>query len=665
MSRPWIPEVIVKSGNLTGIDGTVQFSGTIILGNVVANIGSISTVGNVANIGTLANVGAVANVGTVSNVGYLDGVGVVHLVDTVTGVVYVSNVGSVANVWFVSNVGSVRSVSNVGTVANVGKVDMVSAVSLVSFVSSVSNVGTAANVGTVDRVTAVSTVSAVSNVGTVDRVSAVSNVGTVDKVSAVTSVSTVSAVSNVGTVANVGTVDRVSTVSVVSNVGVVSNVNTVSTVSSVSNVFSVGTVNAVTSVSREVTVVGNAVNPVDVTFFDTATDAFGRLRTSDSFAMVQVRNLGGLPDVFCVGNVVGTGSIVANSTRSSTFLSVGNSSGTGLVGRATRQSRTRGVYQTGASLQSMLTFVAANGDGQENLVQRIGYFDDADGGYLRILANAASFVLRSSALGNVSEVVVPQSQWNVDRLDGTGSSGRRLDLKKAQILIQDFQWLGVGRVRMGFDIDGSALVAHQFLNAGNVSSVYMANPNLPLRWEIEAIGNITGVANLEQICGVVNIEGTHADNAPGFLIESDMGSTGKSLAVGQTREIIAFTVANAYASRATAFPRSVTIISIGGGGIPAYRWGVCINPTVVNPGTWSPAGLVVLKNTTRNVLTYTGITTHGGYNQTSAPSVIDLTMDYPSLGSSYEGIADVVSIQVTNLGSATTIYASAGWREVY
>ena len=70
----------------------------------------------------------------------------------------------------------------------------------------------------------------------------------------------------------------------------------------------------------------------------------------------------------------------------------------------------------------------------------------------------------------------------------------------------DMEWLGVGRARMGVNVDGVTIYCHEFLNANSLSEVYMSTPNLPLRYEIENTG--TGAASsLQHICSSVMSEG--------------------------------------------------------------------------------------------------------------------------------------------------------------
>jgi alkyl hydroperoxide reductase subunit AhpC len=100
-----------------------------------------------------------------------------------------------------------------------------------------------------------------------------------------------------------------------------------------------------------------------------------------------------------------------------------------------------------------------------------GIFFYADGTTLKI-------VRRTYVTGSAADTEKSQSEWNGDKLDGTGKSGYTLDPTKASILFMDFEWLGMGSVRVGFVIDGKFIVAHTFYNANDLSTVYMQTANL-------------------------------------------------------------------------------------------------------------------------------------------------------------------------------------------
>jgi len=147
------------------------------------------------------------------------------------------------------------------------------------------------------------------------------------------------------------------------------------------------------------------------------------------------------------------------------------------------------------------------GDGATGITRRVGYFDSFNGIFLQQAGTTVSFVVRTNISGVPSDdATVAQSSWNVDKLDGNGPSGKLLDVTKSQIFYTDFEWLGVGRVRVGFIIDGVYVLCHEIDNANNVVGVYMSTPNLPVRYEISNSGT-GGAASLECICATVISEG--------------------------------------------------------------------------------------------------------------------------------------------------------------
>jgi hypothetical protein len=79
---------------------------------------------------------------------------------------------------------------------------------------------------------------------------------------------------------------------------------------------------------------------------------------------------------------------------------------------------------------------------------------------------------------------IPQSQWNLDKCDGTGTSGYNIDLSKMQMFYIDFSWYGAGFVRWGFrGVNGNVFYAHKQANNNVNTEAYMRSGNLPARYE--------------------------------------------------------------------------------------------------------------------------------------------------------------------------------------
>ena len=210
-------------------------------------------------------------------------------------------------------------------------------------------------------------------------------------------------------------------------------------------------------------------------------DAFSRLRVSTATTLFDSQQEYGL-DTLRTWDAVANGNYATGATNGSAS-SAGNAVGP-------RDANTRMTPITTSATNGHYAILQSRQytrytPGKSHLVLITGVF--AAG------ANAtAKFVLRTSTTGSVSDSnQESQANWNIDPMDGTGPSGKTIDLTKTQILFISAQWLGVGRVIVGFDIDGVLYPAHQFLNANNLSVPYCQTFNLPVRMEGQTVTTTT------------------------------------------------------------------------------------------------------------------------------------------------------------------------------
>ena len=395
-----------------------------------------------------------------------------------------------------------------------------------------------------------------------------------------------------------------------------------------------------------------------VTLKDSANlDAFARLRVSQPTLLLDSKQVGGTPDLNATTAVSGSGAVAYDANRASTLLTVGAA-----VGTAVRQTKSRAIYQPGKSLLLFQTFEMPAA--QANLRCRVGYFDTKNGVFLQRDNAVVSLVVRSFVTGSAVDTAVPQASWNVDKLNGTGPSGYTLDLTKCNILAADLEWLGVGRVRFYFVINGIPVLVHSVNHANNVTSVYMSNPNLPMRWEIEATGVITGTASLESICGSMNSEGGY--DITGVTASTDMGSTAEQIPGGGFEEIMAIRMRSAYTEFATAFLQKATIMAASSSN---FLWRVVLNPTATTAGTFTDvntASSIMERSLDRVVTENTGLLINSGYVATALNTVNVDDKPVLTLGTTLAGVTDVLSLQVRNLGGGNEDYqGSLTWREVF
>lgn len=112
-----------------------------------------------------------------------------------------------------------------------------------------------------------------------------------------------------------------------------------------------------------------------------------------------------------------------------------------------------------------------------------------------------------------SDYKVPQSQWNIDKCNGTGASGYNLNINKIQMVYMDYSWYGAGKARFGFkDVNGEVMYCHEFLHNNYMDEAYIRSGNLPARYEVENTGDPTYVPALMHWGTSVIIDGGFDDD---------------------------------------------------------------------------------------------------------------------------------------------------------
>jgi hypothetical protein len=259
---------------------------------------------------------------------------------------------------------------------------------------------------------------------------------------------------------------------------------------------------------------------------DSQTDSFNRAKMGLPFGLIDSKLTYSANDGVFQSDTNGAGASVSYvSAESSVQLTVGTPDGE----YAIRESYKPYGYVPGKGLSIKMTGVM--GAGKTNLIQRIGYFDDNNGVFFELNGTDLYAVLRSDITGSVVDTKVIQADWNLDNLDNgipaKNFSSIHLDITKAHIFVFDLQWLGVGRVRFGFNMNGRNIWVHEINHANNVSGTYMSTPDLPLRYEIRNNGVTATSSSMKQICGTVISEGGY--RLPGYSHIQSNGITTRSI----------------------------------------------------------------------------------------------------------------------------------------
>ena len=173
--------------------------------------------------------------------------------------------------------------------------------------------------------------------------------------------------------------------------------------------------------------------------------------------------------------------------RSSTFQ---------LSGKVTVTNNSNTVSQTNASFPTFFAKQLAIGDfivlrGQSYRVIDIGS-DTTMTISPSYRGATADYVIASRTV----DTKIPQSQWNLDKCDGTGPSGYNIDLGRMQMFYIDYSWYGAGFVRWGFrGTDGNVFYCHKLANNNVNAEAYMRSGNLPARYESQSIPPTTNIVS--------------------------------------------------------------------------------------------------------------------------------------------------------------------------
>lgn len=108
-----------------------------------------------------------------------------------------------------------------------------------------------------------------------------------------------------------------------------------------------------------------------------------------------------------------------------------------------------------------------------------------------------------------------QTEWNIDKLNGTGDSGIILDPTKLNIFQIQFRWLGAGEIRYAIEnpINGDMIFFHHEHYSNKNIDVHLDNPSFKIGY---VAANLTGDSKIDAHVGGASMmaaqEGLNIDN---------------------------------------------------------------------------------------------------------------------------------------------------------
>lgn len=289
-------------------------------------------------------------------------------------------------------------------------------------------------------------------------------------------------------------------------------------------------------------------------------DAFSRVRVSQPQGLFSVQQQYDLSPLIMESGATGTGTApVHNANTRMADLVVGAGTGVSFT-----QSYDYIPYQAGKSQLAFVTGLL--GTGTAGCIKDIGLFDAANGIFLR--QNGVSglqVVRRTSTPGSVVDNTVDQASWNLNTL-------ATLDATKVFILVIDAQFLAMGRVRIGFDIDGVITYVHEFLAANVLTTPYMQTLTLPVAM-VMSTTSAAGACSFK--CASVSSEGGLENPNAYTFATAEQTVTAAS---GVRTHILSFRPATTFKSKTTRSRFQIESIELLAGANPIL-WELCIGST--------------------------------------------------------------------------------------
>jgi hypothetical protein len=334
---------------------------------------------------------------------------------------------------------------------------------------------------------------------------------------------------------------------------------------------------------------------------DTTIDSFERQRNSLP-SIVFEQNFSQAPanPIFEQG-AYGSGTLSNTANSGTTSLNtVATTTGNGYWIQSYQYVR----YAPGISTLQRFTFTFA--PLTANLTQRVGMYSDqaatgsapsgiGDGLFLEAAGATINLVLRNYIGGAVNEIRIPQSQWNMDRLDGSGPaagnpSNVNINWAVPQHFTMAFQYLGVGNIMMGFNTNFGLIWAHKLTSVNVLATPYARTGSFPIRAEIFTTGTIPSAASL-QLINMTVIQETDGSRKRGWRYFSGNSGTTAS-AIGTANALYPLLamralLTNDLTKRATFLPVrvGVTVAAIGTGNT-AIQWAIIAMPTPLTGATF-------------------------------------------------------------------------------
>lgn len=285
-------------------------------------------------------------------------------------------------------------------------------------------------------------------------------------------------------------------------------------------------------------------------------DAFGKMLVAQQTTVAEYLHKYGIDLDRVSYDIVGTGAIAHIPESSGMLLSVGTDSG------ALVEVASHFYHPYNLGMGRVIEFTSACGDAGKSGLKRIwGYGDNSDGCFF-MQYNGIWYVRIKTSAGGTADLTFQQSEWNGDRLDGSGGvfnrSGILFDLTKMNISWIDLQWLGIGTVRFGVIVDGERIICHSWHHGNIEVRPYMRTGSLPIYHEVKNQTATGSASEFRVWCTVVKNGGVYTSASKDFSYVPTL-KTITSTTPAQLCSLRAKAEINSITNRKSSYPSEIVV----------------------------------------------------------------------------------------------------------
>lgn len=389
-------------------------------------------------------------------------------------------------------------------------------------------------------------------------------------------------------------------------------------------------------------VLGAEPSPFDCYPFKSAT---GELLIDEPWLISPLKFSYNMNTYSAITNTTGSGTITYDSG-----LAIMESTG---AGTATITSGIRAYAEPGQGVSCVFAAAFFNSIDITGVIEIAGVGNDTDGFFFGSVDGLFGILHRNNSV----DTFITQNQWNVDKMDGTGTSGIVLDTTLGNIYKIQYLRLEFGNINFYIESaeTGQFVLVHQIEYTNNNTAPSLSNPGIQLMAQVSSTG---GEIYMELSSMGLYTEGIFNPHLGirNNISDSNTIDTTIVTTLSIRNDSVFFSITN----QLMVFPDQMSILNASDSNTDAL-FSLYLNPTVDTAPTFFQVNPNSCVSYSIDVSTFSGGTFVGSFGLSNGSSKSIKIEDYGLELSP----GDVLVIACSTLADEGTMYASISWLEQF